>query len=161
LIALPPSPVATKPNRISRNPTNDAEQSRITGRDGTTHEVSRMNPPLSDQAAQALALLASEWFKTARRLSRLTQETSPARLERERAQLAYSQSRVKVALAEHGLRLITHDGVEFSPQIPAEPVNPEDFDTDEGLIVRETVEPTVIHDGRVIARGLVVLARGE
>lgn len=115
----------------------------------------------SDEAADALALLASEWFKTARRLSRLTQEAAPARLERERAQLAYSQTRVEEALAKHGIRLITHEGSSFSTEIPAEPVNPEDFATEEGLMVAETIEPTVIFDGRILARGLVVLAKGN
>lgn len=120
-----------------------------------------MNVKPSDEAADALALLASEWFKTARRLSRLTQEAAPARLERERAQLAYSQTRVEEALAKHGIRLITHEGSSFSTEIPAEPVNPEDFATEEGLMVAETIEPTVIFDGRILARGLVVLAKGN
>jgi hypothetical protein len=116
---------------------------------------------LSDEGADALALLASEWFKTARRLSRLTIDAAPGRMERERAQLSYSHARVEEALARHGLRLILHDGLPFSPQIPAEPVNPEDFGSDEGLVVSETLEPTVIFNGRILARGLVVLAKGN
>lgn len=112
----------------------------------------------SNDAADTLALLAAEWFKTARRLSRLTQEVAPARLERERAQLAYSHRRVEEALEKCGIRLVTYDGTPFSTQIPAEPVNHEDFDTDENLVVSETIEPTVIFDGRILARGLVVLA---
>lgn len=115
----------------------------------------------SDDAADALALLATEWFKTARRLSRLTQEVAPARLERERAQLAYSQRRVEETLEKQGIRLVTHDGTPFSTEIPAEPVNPEDFDTEEGLVVSETIEPTVICNGKILARGLVVLAKGN
>ena len=115
----------------------------------------------SDEAVDALALLAAEWFKTARRLSRLTMEVAPARLERERAQLIYSQRRVEDALGKQGIRLVTHDGSSFSTEIPAEPVNPEDFATEEGLVVSETIEPTVIFDGRILARGLVVLAKGN
>ncbi len=118
-----------------------------------------MTAVLSDEAAMTMALLASEWFKTARRLTRLTQDVAPARLERERAQLSFSQNRVEGALAQMGVRLVTHDGMPFTPQLPAEPVNPEDFDTDEGLLVRETLEPTVMLDGRIVARGRVVLGR--
>ena len=109
--------------------------------------------------ACAIALLAAEWFKTARRLSRLTQEVAPGRLERARAQLTYSQRRVEETLEKFGIRLVTHDGTPFSPEVPAEPVNPEDFDTEEGLMVSETIEPTVIFDGRILARGLVVLRK--
>ena len=120
-----------------------------------------MSASLSDQGAQALALLASEWFKAARRLSRLAQQAAPAQAERERAQLAYSRTVVNDALAEHGLRLVLHDGAAFTAQLPAEPVNPEDFDCEESLRVRETLEPTVIHAGRIVARGRVVLERSE
>lgn len=120
-----------------------------------------MTSSLSDQGVQVVALLASEWFRTARRLTRLTQDTAPARVERERAQLLYSQGKVETALAEFGIRLITHDGTRFSPELPAEPVNPEDFDTEEGLLVTETLEPTVVCNGQVVARGRVILARSE
>ena len=93
-----------------------------------------MTVPLSEDGAQALALVASEWFRAARRLMRLTQETSPSRVERERAQLAYTLSRIDGVLAQNGLRMVTHEGAEFSPQLPAEPVNPEDFEHEEGLV---------------------------
>ncbi len=118
-----------------------------------------MTVPISEEGAQALALVASEWFKAARPLSRLVQEMAPARLERERAQLAYALTRIEDALASSGLRMVTQEGAEYSPQLPAEPVNPEDFNSEEGLVVQEALEPTVLLDGRVIARGRVVLAR--
>jgi hypothetical protein len=120
-----------------------------------------MTEPMSDEDGQALALVASEWFKAARRLMRLTQETSPDRIERERAQLAYASSRINGVLSQSGLRMVTHEGTAFSPQLPAEPVNPEDFDNEEGLVVQETLEPTILLHGRVIARGRVVLARAS
>ena len=109
----------------------------------------------------ALAIVATEWFKTQRRLSRLTQDATPDRIERERAQLAYTQRRVQDALAQAGMRLVLYDGLAYSPSIPAEPANPEDFETEEGLVVLETIEPTIVHNGRVLARGRVVLAMGQ
>jgi len=118
-----------------------------------------MNEQLADEAAKTLALVASEWFKTARRLARLTQEVAPGRLERERAQLSFAQNRIEISLARLGIRLVTHDGLPFTPELPAEPVNPEDFDTEEGLLVRETLEPTVLFEGRIVARGRVVLGK--
>jgi hypothetical protein len=141
--------------------TEDAALSQTTRLDGTTHNGSTMTGSLSEEGAQALALIASEWFKAARRLIRITQETSPDRVERERAQLAYSSSRINGVLSQNGLRMVTHEGTAFTPQLPVEPVNPEDFESEEGLVVYETLEPTVLLDGRVIARGRVVLARSE
>jgi hypothetical protein len=119
-----------------------------------------MTAPLSEEAAKALALVASEWFKTSRRLSRLVRDAAPGRIERERAQLAYSHNVVETLLAGSGLRMVTHDGTPYSPQLPAEPVNPEDFDTDEGLVVTETLEPTVLRAGCVVLRGRIILGKG-
>jgi hypothetical protein len=109
----------------------------------------------------ALALLATEWFKAARRAMRIAQEAAPARLERERAQLAYAARSIGDALAGLDIRLYEFVGQPYSPSLPVEPVNPEDFDTEEGLVVRETIEPTILHDDRVLMRGKVVLAKGQ
>ena len=65
-----------------------------------------MSAPLSEHGAQTLALLATEWFKASRRLTRLAQLAPPAQAERERAQLACSRMLVEDALTEHGLRLV-------------------------------------------------------
>ncbi len=110
---------------------------------------------------ETLALIATEWFKAWRRAMLLAQETAPGRIERERAMLTYSGRRVREALAEHGISLEDYVGQQYSPSLPAEPVNPEDFDTEEGLVVDKTVEPTVLQDGRIIMRGKVVLAKGQ
>ena len=107
----------------------------------------------------ALLLLAAEWWKSNRRLLRLAAEAQPGRLERERAQAAYSTRRIEAALDGVGLRLADHTGQPFSPSLPAEPVNPEDFAGEDGLEVADTVEPTVLEHGRILRRGKVVLRR--
>ena len=115
---------------------------------------------MNDQAVEAMALLATEWFKAARRSMRIIHEVAPTRMEREHAQLTYSFRRVMQALADNGMRIQDFAGQQYSPSLPVEPVNPEDFDNEEGLVIGETVEPTVLHEGRLILRGRVVLAKG-
>jgi hypothetical protein len=115
---------------------------------------------MTQTSHEALAIIASEWFRCSRRALRLAAEAAPARLERERAQHAYATQRVQDALTTHGLRLHDFSGSAYSPSLPVEPLNPEDFDTEEGLVVTETVEPTVLLDGKVLLRGKVVLGRG-
>lgn len=107
----------------------------------------------------ALLLLATEWWKSTRRLLRLAAEVAPERMERERSQAAYAGRRIAAALADLGIRLAEHDGQPYSPALPAEPVNPEDFETEEGLVVAETIEPTILQEGRILMRGKVVLRR--
>ena len=116
---------------------------------------------MSDADVETLALLATEWWKASRRLVRLAAEAAPDRLERERSQLTYAARRIGTALAAHELRLVEHDGQAYSPNLPAEPVNPEDFATEEGLVVAETIEPTILRAGRILRRGKVVLRQGK
>ena len=115
----------------------------------------------TDPNLGALLLLATEWWKSSRRLLRLTAEAAPERMERERAQLTYASRRVGEALAALDMRVVEHDGQPYSPTLPAEPVNPEDFATDEGLVVADTVEPTVLRAGRILRRGKVVLRQAR
>ena len=125
-----------------------------------------MSPGASPEASPdgpdsaALLLVATEWWKASRRLLRLTAEAAPGRMERERAQLTYASRRIGAALAAADLRMVEHDGQPYSPALPAEPVNPEDFDTDEGLFVADTIEPTILRAGRILLRGKVVLRAG-
>lgn len=115
-----------------------------------------------DAVLDAVLLLATEWWKSSRRLLRLAADAAPERLERERAQFTYAARRIGTALAALDLRLVEHDGQPYSPALPAEPLNPEDFATEENLQVAETIEPTVLRAGRILRRGKVVLrqARG-
>ncbi len=114
---------------------------------------------MSEALQIALATLATEWFKCARRTMRLAADASQTRHERERAQLAFSAQRVHETLASYGMRMHDFDGQPYSPSLPAEPVNPEDFDGEEGLCVAETLEPTILHEGRVLMRGKIALGR--
>ena len=110
-----------------------------------------------EAAMDAVLLLATEWWKSTRRLLRLAADAAPERVERERAQATYAGRRIGAALAALDLRLVEHDNQPYSPALPAEPVNPEDFATEENLQVAETIEPTVLRAGRIIRRGKVVL----
>ena len=114
---------------------------------------------MNDAERDAILLLAAEWWKSHRRLLRLVAETAPERIERERAQANYAARRIGTALEALGIRLADHTGQAYSPALPAEPVNPEDFDTDEGLTVAETLEPTILLEGRIVRRGKVILRK--
>lgn len=115
----------------------------------------------SDPALDAVLLLATEWWKSTRRLLRLAAEAAPEKTERERAQATYAARRIGTALSALDLRLVDHDNQPYSPALPAEPVNPEDFATEENLQVAETIEPTVMRAGRILRRGKVVLRQAS
>lgn len=114
---------------------------------------------MDDAAQDALCIVATEWWKCSQRLVRLTFEAAPGRVERERAQLTYAGRRIGQALKALGLQMREFDGQPWSVSLPAEPVNPEDFGAEDELEVAETLEPTILRDGRIVSRGKVVLRR--
>jgi hypothetical protein len=110
---------------------------------------------------EAVSILATEHWRAVRRWHKVVATHAPDQLQRETAQMRYGAERVERALAALGVRAVTFDRQEFGPQLPAEPINLEDFVGEECLVVADTVEPTIIHDGRVIARGKIVVAKGD
>ena len=119
------------------------------------------NGDASPDPTDAVLMLAVEWWKSSRLLLRLAADAAPERVERERPQFTYAARRTAAALAALDLRLVEHDGQPYSPALPAEPVNPEDFASEENLQVAETIEPTVLRAGRILRRGKVVLRQAR
>jgi hypothetical protein len=111
--------------------------------------------------ADALALAATEHWRAARRLLRLASDLDPARLPREEAALRFGLNQLHGAMETLGMRISTFDGMVWTPEIPVEPVNADDFEDEAGLVVHETLEPTVLFNGRILRRGKVVLRKGD
>lgn len=115
----------------------------------------------TDRMAEALALAATEHWRAARRLIRLATELDPARARREEAALRFGLAQLHAAMEALGLRIGTFDDQAWTPEIPVEPVNADDFADETGLVVHETLEPTVLYHGRILRRGKAVLRKGE
>lgn len=114
----------------------------------------------TDAMADALALAAAEHWRVARRILKLAADLDPARIRREEAALRYGLHRLHAAMERLGLHLSFFDGQPWTPEIPVEPVNADDFSDETGLVVAETLEPTILYHGRILRRGKVVLGKG-
>lgn len=77
------------------------------------------------------------------------------------AQWQYCTGRFKSLSAELGFKVVEYEGAIYSANLPVVVVNVDDFTTNEGLVVRQTIEPTVVYEGRVVNMGKVILAQGE
>jgi hypothetical protein len=53
--------------------------------------------------------------------------------------------------------VITYDGEPYGPGLPVTIANGDELDTNEGLIVAETLEPTLVANSRVVVMGKVIL----
>lgn len=110
---------------------------------------------------EALAHLAIEYWRLLRVCQRAIADQPIEKQTRGAAQLRYGQSRMEHLLQDHGLRLYTYDGTVYEPNLPVTVVNQEDVVGIEQLVVENTIEPTIMANGEVLAMGKVVLRKAE
>lgn len=70
-----------------------------------------------------------------------------------------SEKKIISILSDNGLRISNFEGQDYSPNLPLTVVNTDDFEGNEGLIVSQMIEPTIIDDDNVINMGKAILAR--
>ena len=64
-------------------------------------------------------------------------------------------------LEESNLKLVIYDGQIYSPNLAVTIVNNDDFSENENLIVGNTLEPTILCDGRLLHIGKAILIKKE
>lgn len=108
-----------------------------------------------------ISAMAIEFWKLIRSYERILIFLPPEHHAKTQAQVRFSARRLAAVLEESGIRLVTFDGQVFEPNLPVTAVNMEDFgNTDENLIIEQTIEPTVMNDNSIVSMGKVVLTVG-
>lgn len=115
-----------------------------------------MTPPPGD----GFSKLAVEHWRLIRVLSRLVERLPPESQARVAAQARFASNQLESLVRTQGLALVTFEGRPFEPSLPVTAVNAEDFAGADALLISETVEPTVMAEGRVIQLGKVLVALG-
>ena len=105
--------------------------------------------------------LTSECWRLLRLAERLVRDQPPDRQAGALAQTRYARGRMEAILGAHGLRLIAYANEPYSPNLPVTVANADEFDTNDGLVIADTLEPTLLADARVVAMGKVILKKGD
>lgn len=108
----------------------------------------------------AFSKLAVEHWRLIRVLSRLVDRLPQESQARVAAQARFASGQLDSLVKDQGLVLATFEGRRFEPSLPVTAVNAEDFAGATTLLVTETVEPTVMADGRVVQLGKVLVSEG-
>ena len=108
-----------------------------------------------------LARLAVEYWKLLRAFERTIGRLPHEHVAKTTAQLRYSVGKLDSVLEEGGLNLVTFEGQEFEPSIPATALNVSDFANSEILTIETTIEPAVVENMNVLLLGKVVLKKIE
>lgn len=76
-------------------------------------------------------------------------------------QLRFFVKQLEENLEAAGLKIANVEGLPFDPGIAATPLNIEDFNTDEILIIDQMVEPIILGPEGVLRTGTVILRKAQ
>lgn len=92
---------------------------------------------------------------------RLVMHLSPSERPRYAGKYAWFNRKIKEALHESGIKIIDIKGQEFSASTPAVPVNIDEFDDDDVLVVDQMLEPIIMSGERILKTGMVRLKKSK
>lgn len=107
------------------------------------------------------AKLAIEFWKALRAFDRAIPLLPIDQQRSIHAQLRFGRGRLDSLLSDIGLKLATFDGQPYGPGLPASVINADEVDTDDCLVVTQTVEPAVISGDRVLLTGRVIVGNQQ
>ena len=121
----------------------------------------RMVEKSVDRHKEAVINLAIESWRFAKVFERGIAQLSAARVKRHTSQLRLFLKKTEESLEEVGLRVVNVEGYPYDPGMAATPLNIEDFEPEDHLVVDKMLEP-IIMEGTVLAKtGTVTLRRIE
>ena len=115
---------------------------------------------MTTSSEDAFAKLAVEHWRLVRVLARLVERLPQEAQARVAAQARFAGSQLDTIVKDQGLSLVTFEGRVFDPSLPVTAVNADDFAAGATLVVGDTIEPTVMADGRVVQLGKILLSQG-
>lgn len=72
---------------------------------------------------------------------------------------AYHENKIDALLKGLKIFIKTFDGCEYNEGLPVTPLNADEFDIKDNLVVVQTIEPTVLTEkGEIIRQGTVILS---
>lgn len=109
----------------------------------------------------AVINLAIESWRFAKNYERVVSRLNTSQTRRYTRQLQQFVQKTEKSLEDIGLRIVNVEGYPYDPGMAATPLNIEDFETEDYLVVDKMLEP-IIMEGTVLAKtGTVTLRRVE
>jgi hypothetical protein len=111
--------------------------------------------------AGALLTLAVESWRFGRAGERVLMKLDESEQRRHQRQLRWFQKKVEESLNEVGMRIVSIEGHAFDPGVAATPLNLEEFEADDALVIDQMLEPIVMGPKGVVRAGTVTLKKAE
>ena len=127
---------------------------------GDNTEESTTEKSIEDHK-KAIINLAIEAWRFAKVFERGITQLNAARAKRHTSQLQLFLKKTEESLEDVGLRIVNVEGQPYDPGMAATPLNIEDFEPDDHLVVNQMLEPIIMDGGSLAQTGTVTLRRIE
>ena len=116
--------------------------------------------PLDGEAVTTTLLnLAVESWRFGRSIDRLLARLDMSEQRKAQRQLRWFQKQLEESLTGVDMRIVSIEGQVFDPGMAASPLNIEDFDAKDTLVVDQMLEPIVMGPDGVVRTGTVTLKK--
>ena len=115
----------------------------------------------SEAMRDAVISMAIESWRFARVFDRLLLKLDAGEQNRYKSQFRWFIKKVEEALEQADLKLVNVEGHPFDPGMAATPLNIEEFDANDALIVDQMIEPIIMGKEGLVETGTVTLVKVE
>ena len=115
----------------------------------------------SEAMRDAVISMAIESWRFARVFDRLLLKLDAGEQNRYKSQFRWFIKKVEEALEQADLKLVNVEGHPFDPGMAATPLNIEEFDANDALIVDHMIEPIIMGKEGLVKTGTVTLVKVE
>ena len=108
---------------------------------------------------QALSTIATESWRLQKTLDRILGKLEEKDRTRFSRQTRWYFQTVQQILRDAQLRIINLEGQVFNPGMAASPLNLEDFDKEDELVVEQMLEPVIMKGNHILKTGSILLKK--
>lgn len=110
---------------------------------------------------QTVIDMAIESWRFAKVFNRLLLKLDAGEQNRYQSQFRWFLKKVEEALQQSGLRMVDVEGHPFDPGMAATPLNIDEFEPNDTLMVEQMIEPIIMNTEGVVRAGTVILRKIE
>lgn len=115
----------------------------------------------TENQRKALCAIATESWKISRVFARAIAKLDAGEHSRFKNQVSYFTKEITKGMEEFGLRVVSVEGQLYDPGMAASPINIDDFDSDDQLVVSQMLEPIIMSNEGLVKAGTVILEKTE
>ena len=116
---------------------------------------------MSEALTKSLIDIAVESWRFSRVFERLLAKLDAGEKGRYMSQYRWFLKKIEEGLGDAGMRIINVEGHPFDPGMAATPLNIEEFESEDALIVDQMLEPIIMGPEGVVRAGTVTLRKVE